>query len=256
MQTVQTIMAMPDFSERIRIQDLTPAAQELCHLPLVLQISRDFTRHDSFEEIANSLKFEALRVHTLQELFPFLLCGSRDPALIVLDHDSILQTNDVGVLINSIRMIVQFKDPNARQLRFAALVTAPLDRTTVKTLKNQGILGLVPQDTGAGNFNFYLNLKAYEELLHGNEYWPTECVKKNSEPRRGRSEDACGIHLTERQQQVQKLLCERGLSNKAIARHLNISEGTVKIHVSAILKRYAVRNRTQLALAVKNHSRL
>ena len=61
------------------------------------------------------------------------------------------------------------------------------------------------------------------------------------------------LKLTPRQGQVLKLICHRGLSNKAIGNILKISESTVKIHTSAILKRYGVKNRTQLVLAY-NHS--
>jgi DNA-binding NarL/FixJ family response regulator len=60
------------------------------------------------------------------------------------------------------------------------------------------------------------------------------------------------IKLTSRQNQVLTLVCHRGISNKAIAKILEISESTVKIHISAILKKYGVRNRTQLALAFNN----
>jgi DNA-binding NarL/FixJ family response regulator len=48
---------------------------------------------------------------------------------------------------------------------------------------------------------------------------------------------------------VLNLVCRRGLSNKRIAQTLKISESTVKVHISAILKSYGVRNRTQLVLA-------
>jgi DNA-binding NarL/FixJ family response regulator len=58
------------------------------------------------------------------------------------------------------------------------------------------------------------------------------------------------IQLTGRQQDVAKLISQRGCSNKVIGKVLSISESTVKIHVSAILKAYGVRNRTQLALAL------
>jgi DNA-binding NarL/FixJ family response regulator len=176
--------------------------------------------------------------------------------MVVLDHDTTLQGNRMEDTMAAVKTLLRSRDPEPSMPRFAVRVTQPVDRNTVRNFKALGIQGLIPANT-QGNFNFYLKLKAYEEILVRNaEYWPSECIKKNAEPRRGRSQDACGIQLTERQQQVQKLLCERGLSNKAIARHLNISESTVKIHVSAILKRYAVRNRTQLALAVKNHARL
>ncbi len=65
--------------------------------------------------------------------------------------------------------------------------------------------------------------------------------------------DEIYMKLTPRQSQVLKLICHRGLSNKAIGNILKISESTVKIHTSAILKRYGVKNRTQLVLAY-NHS--
>lgn len=63
------------------------------------------------------------------------------------------------------------------------------------------------------------------------------------------------IKLTPRQQQVMRLVCHRGLSNKGIALILKISESTVKIHISAILKKYGVKNRTQLVLAYTNSLR-
>jgi DNA-binding NarL/FixJ family response regulator len=67
--------------------------------------------------------------------------------------------------------------------------------------------------------------------------------------------EAIDSSLTPRQSQVLRLICHRGLSNKAIGNILKISESTVKIHTSAILKRYGVKNRTQLVLAYTNNLR-
>jgi DNA-binding NarL/FixJ family response regulator len=67
--------------------------------------------------------------------------------------------------------------------------------------------------------------------------------------------ESIDLLLTPRQSQVLKLICHRGLSNKAIGNILKISESTVKIHTSAILKRYGVKNRTQLVLAYSNNLR-
>jgi DNA-binding NarL/FixJ family response regulator len=39
----------------------------------------------------------------------------------------------------------------------------------------------------------------------------------------------------------------RGLSNKEIARELEIAEGTVKIHLAALFSHFGARNRTELA---------
>lgn len=52
------------------------------------------------------------------------------------------------------------------------------------------------------------------------------------------------IRLTPRQREVAELMRE-GASNREISGSLGLSEGTVKLHVSAILKRLDVRNRTE-----------
>ncbi len=56
------------------------------------------------------------------------------------------------------------------------------------------------------------------------------------------------IGLTERQSEVLALLLQ-GKPNKVICRALNLAEGTVKIHVTAILKALGASNRTQAVIA-------
>jgi DNA-binding NarL/FixJ family response regulator len=51
--------------------------------------------------------------------------------------------------------------------------------------------------------------------------------------------------LTDRQKEVAKLLMN-GLSNKEIARALNIAHGTVKVHLYDIFQRLEVTSRTKL----------
>ena len=70
----------------------------------------------------------------------------------------------------------------------------------------------------------------------------------SSEDVRGAGESG----LTGREQEVLELI-GRGLPNKLIARELGIAEKTVKTHVSAILAKLGVTDRTQAALyAVRN----
>lgn len=56
------------------------------------------------------------------------------------------------------------------------------------------------------------------------------------------------LGLTDRQSDVLKLIL-RGLPNKLIGRQLQLAEGTVKVHVSAVLRALGARNRTQAVLA-------
>jgi glucose-6-phosphate isomerase len=56
------------------------------------------------------------------------------------------------------------------------------------------------------------------------------------------------LGLTERQADVLKLILQ-GMPNKLIGRQLQLAEGTVKVHVSAVLRALGVRNRTQAVLA-------
>jgi DNA-binding NarL/FixJ family response regulator len=58
--------------------------------------------------------------------------------------------------------------------------------------------------------------------------------------------------LTPRQQQVLDQL-RGGLSNKAIAIRLDISERTVKAHVKEIIRRFGVNTRTQVVAVLANH---
>jgi DNA-binding CsgD family transcriptional regulator len=56
-----------------------------------------------------------------------------------------------------------------------------------------------------------------------------------------------GAGLTARQREIRALLRD-GLSNRDIATRLGLAEGTVKLHVSALLRRMGARNRTEAAL--------
>ena len=56
--------------------------------------------------------------------------------------------------------------------------------------------------------------------------------------------------LTPRQREVLGQLA-RGLPNKRIARELGLSESTVKVHLLAIYRVLAVRNRTEAVIAAQ-----
>jgi len=54
-------------------------------------------------------------------------------------------------------------------------------------------------------------------------------------------------NLTAREMQIMRLIAE-GLSNKMIARRLDVAEGTVKVHVKNLLKKMKLRSRVEVAV--------
>jgi DNA-binding NarL/FixJ family response regulator len=90
---------------------------------------------------------------------------------------------------------------------------------------------------------------AINDLLSGRIYVPRWLAESNDEKLEvhpsinGRME---GLRLTRRQREILPLLAQ-GMSNKEIARHLHIAEGTTKIHTAALLRALRARNRTEAA---------
>lgn len=115
-----------------------------------------------------------------------------------------------------------------------------------------GALGYLPKKSSREEM-----AKAVKMVLSGDVYLPRELLDQSSFSGGMMSRSTTtGVpdprlsKLTKRQRDVLQLLGE-GQSNAQIARTLGISEYTVRLHVSAVLKKLEVRNRTQAALIVR-----
>src|SRR5258708_862334 len=121
------------------------------------------------------------------------------------------------------------------------VLSATHDRATVEHALDLGAMGFIPKTA-----NTRVLLEALQLALSGGVYVPTE-----SGPAKGFRARAVTrpeqLGLTLRQADVLKLLVQ-GKPNKLICRDLHLSEGTVKVHVSAILRALNVRNRTQVVI--------
>ena len=69
-----------------------------------------------------------------------------------------------------------------------------------------------------------------------------------SHPDNSQAAPAFAEGLTQRERDLAELIAE-GLDNREIAQALYLSEGTVRNHISAILQKCGLRNRTQIAIA-------
>ena len=92
-------------------------------------------------------------------------------------------------------------------------------------------------------------LSAIHLILSGGLYLPSELLGDSNQKVTRASGEVKSL-LTPRQLDVLRLMGQ-GKPNKIIARELDLSEGTVKLHVTAILKALDVTNRTGAVIAGK-----
>jgi DNA-binding NarL/FixJ family response regulator len=121
------------------------------------------------------------------------------------------------------------------------VISATHDRATVLAALGAGAHGFIPKSANA-----QMLLDAIRHVLAGGVYLPSDAPPMPDGDGVRIAPGALG--LTARQTDVLKLLAQ-GKPNKLICRDLTLSEGTVKVHVSAILKALRVRSRTE-AIAV------
>src|SRR5256885_15829735 len=119
------------------------------------------------------------------------------------------------------------------------VLSATHDSETVEHALDLGAMGFIPKTA-----NTRVLLEALRLVLSGGVYLPSESGRSNGgiRPRAVTRPDQLGLTL--RQADVLKLLVQ-GKPNKLICRDLRLSEGTVKVHVSAILKALNVHSRSQ-----------
>jgi DNA-binding NarL/FixJ family response regulator len=139
-------------------------------------------------------------------------------------------------------------------------------REEIISALNVGAQGVVYAGTNAD-----LAVQAFSLILNGGSYFPSAMRPKRASAAQRHpvvdcnstascsmgggnggeedSEDAVPINrnLTVRQNAVLELL-SRGDSNKVIARRLGLREGTVKVHVRQLLRKFGLMNRTQVAV--------
>jgi DNA-binding NarL/FixJ family response regulator len=133
------------------------------------------------------------------------------------------------------------------------VVSGDTDRQTIVRCLDMGALGYIPKTLRTDVIRHALRL-----ILSGQVYVPREALVGGAAERStpaptirdvdGRNPRALG--LTARQVDVLRLMM-RGLPNKLICRELRLAEGTVKVHVSAVLRALAVTSRTQAVIAAR-----
>ncbi|MBO5441548.1 MAG: response regulator transcription factor [Alphaproteobacteria bacterium] len=141
------------------------------------------------------------------------------------------------------------------------IISAVFDKEILKQTLDIGVAGYIPK-TASNN----LIISAINLVLAGGVYIPHELLytAKNATSSNEKQNDyitplknlekisltpqkSPEKRLTERQIDIVKCIAE-GLSNKQIAYKLNLTEGTVKVHITVILKVLNVKNRTSAVI--------
>ncbi len=174
-----------------------------------------------------------------------LLASRLNPDLILLDLNmkgmdgietlKVLKKTDIGS-----RVIILTVSDNEEHV--VAALRAGADGYLLKDMEPEEILDRLQV---AAKGRLVISDKLTELLAHA--------LREEATPR---DPDKAG--LTEREEQILNLIAS-GLSNKLIARKLDITEGTVKVHVKHLLKKLNLHSRLEAAVWVvdkKNSTRL
>jgi len=129
------------------------------------------------------------------------------------------------------------------------IVSAEQDKQVVLQAITYGAVGFITKSSPRSQMT-----EAIEQILNGNVYLPPDIIRtQKSSHRRSQGEhQGFAPELLQALTRKQLLVLERmtkGESNKQIAYTLDISETTVRAHVSAILRKLNVHNRVQAILS-------
>lgn len=166
------------------------------------------------------------------------------PDLVMLD----LKLPDVTGISGFLRL--RERIPDVPLLVISALTSVEV----VHALMEGGAAGFIPKDAETHELK-----AALLEIRAGGRYLPpayrSVCRTAARKPRAPSVQEISQriAELTPQQARIMKLICA-GKPNKQIAHELSLAEATVKAHITALLRRLGVQNRTQAAVLVESAS--
>ena len=197
------------------------------------------------DALASSLRhaFQDCQIKTASTLSDGLgvLRSEFAPDMVMLD----LRLPDVAGLSGFLQL--RDKLPDTPILVISAFTSSDV----IEAVMEAGAVGFVPKDVSA-----HILQSAFTELQAGRKFLPPG-YQSPARPApyavdvKNISEKIAA--LTPQQTRIMKLICA-GKPNKQIAYELSLAEATVKAHITALLRRLGVQNRTQAAVLVESVS--
>ena len=122
------------------------------------------------------------------------------------------------------------------------VISASEDASVVTQVKSHGAFGFIPKSSDMREL-----VRALNQVLDGDPFFPEGLITNNA----AFSDLAEKIAtLTPQQYKVLGMLSD-GLLNKQIAYELNVSEATIKAHMTAIFRKLDVKSRTQAVILLQ-----
>ena len=131
------------------------------------------------------------------------------------------------------------------------MISADSSDHTIEALLSAGAVGFVPKDA-----SHKVLQSALAHVAEGRKFLPPGYVPAAAPSAKNQSVQQIAqkiADLTPQQSRIMRLICA-GKPNKQIAYELSLAEATVKAHITALLRRLDVQNRTQAAMLVRSAS--
>ena len=125
------------------------------------------------------------------------------------------------------------------------MISAQEDAAVVARSREFGASGFIPKSSSLETIQ-----EAVRAVLDGDAWWPSNIQEAAHVSAEAKAASEGLASLTPQQFRVLTMVCD-GLLNKQIAYELNVSEATIKAHVTAIFRKLGVRTRTQAALLLQ-----
>ena len=128
------------------------------------------------------------------------------------------------------------------------ILSASEDSVDVRQALNAGAMGYIPKSSSSHEMITALRLVLAGEVYVSSAMLAAlESLEAGSVPVTVAAVEESVEGLTPRQLEVLRLMAQ-GLSNKGICKRLNVVEGTVKLHVTAVMRALNTCNRTQTVI--------
>ena len=152
------------------------------------------------------------------------------PDVAMLDSMSDLTGSEILAAVNAESLLTRL-----------VFFTASVDQDDLVAATASGVCSMISKSSAPERL-----VQSLRQIVDG---WNLPRLSSTLDPSRKATNDASGSVLqvlTDRESEIMRLV-SKGLSNKEIARRLNISQGTTKVHLHHIYQKLEINNRTVLA---------